>query len=183
MKFFPPLLFISIFVEQTNKMTSLELKNEISSLVKEVALLLSNKGETISTVESCTGGRIASEFTSVAGSSKWFHTGWVTYQESSKKEVLGVEEKDLVSGVVSEKCAQAMAERGRVLSQSCYAVSTTGSTGPDSLEGHPPCCAWIAISTHNKCYTRWIERPDEGRSLNQDRIVYEALTLLLSILR
>ena len=57
----------------------------------DLADLLRSRGERLCTAESCTGGLIAAECTSLAGSSDWFECGFVTYSNQAKSEMLGVE--------------------------------------------------------------------------------------------
>lgn len=98
---------------------------------KALKTLLKGKGTTISTAESCTGGKIASMITSVPGASEYFLGSVVSYAVSVKEKVLGVPTEVIEQfGVVSEEVARAMAEGVRNLTGSTYSVSTTGLAGP-----------------------------------------------------
>jgi nicotinamide-nucleotide amidase len=105
--------------------------DEDETLEVMLGKLLAQRGLTIATAESCTGGRIAQVLTAVAGSSAYFKGGTVTYATGSKTDVLGVP-ADIIEkfSVVSAQVAEAMAARAKELFGSDYAVSTTGNAGP-----------------------------------------------------
>jgi nicotinamide-nucleotide amidase len=93
--------------------------------------LLTARGETLASAESCTGGLLANRITNVPGSSAIFLQGFVTYANSAKINSLGVPEQLLLDhGAVSEPVAAAMAEGARAASGSTYALATTGIAGP-----------------------------------------------------
>ncbi len=92
--------------------------------------LLSND-ITVATAESCTGGNIAANFVSVPGISKVFLAGFVTYANSSKINVLGVNEKTIKKhGAVSCECALEMLAGAIKKSGADASVCTTGIAGP-----------------------------------------------------
>ena len=62
----------------------------MESIQKRLGKLLIDKGLTVSTAESCTGGGIAARLTSIAGSSAYVRGGIVSYQNDVKEELLGV---------------------------------------------------------------------------------------------
>ncbi|MEN8138824.1 MAG: competence/damage-inducible protein A [Bacteroidota bacterium] len=117
-----------------------------------VAKLLTDKGRTVSTAESFTGGKIASMLTSVPGSSKYFHGSVVSYATQSKIDVLNVDEKIIGEHtVVSKEVAKIMAEKARGLFKTDFAISATGVAGPDRGEdGKDPGVAFIALATKEK---------------------------------
>lgn len=96
-----------------------------------IAKFLSRQNKTISTAESCTGGRIASLLTSVEGSSKYFKGSVVSYATEAKVNVLGVSQ-DLIDeySVVSAQVASAMALNVKEILKTDYAIATTGNAGP-----------------------------------------------------
>jgi nicotinamide-nucleotide amidase len=101
------------------------------SLASVVGKLLIQKRKTISFAESCTGGKIASAITDIAGSSLYFKSSVVTYSNESKLKILGVKEETLKKfGAVSEETAKEMARGILNLSGSDYAFSVTGIAGP-----------------------------------------------------
>lgn len=94
---------------------------------------------TVAVAESCTGGLIASRITDVAGASKYFLAGYVTYSNEAKSDVLGVDPAILEEhGAVSEACARAMAEGTRRRSGADYAAAVTGIAGPGGGSAEKP---------------------------------------------
>lgn len=93
--------------------------------------LLKEKGYTLATAESCTGGRIASAITSVPGASECFLGGVVAYQNEVKKNLLGVDSQSLEQyGAVSLPVAEQMATGvSRLIGTDC-AIATSGIAGP-----------------------------------------------------
>jgi nicotinamide-nucleotide amidase len=101
------------------------------TLASVVGKLLIQKRKTVSFAESCTGGKIASAITDVAGSSLYFKSSAVTYSDESKIKILGVKEETLKNfGAVSEETAKEMAGGILNLTVSDYAFSVTGIAGP-----------------------------------------------------
>lgn len=107
----------------------------------EIGRILSERGLTMATAESCTGGTIASMVTAVAGSSSYFKGGVVSYAVSVKEQVLGVALHD---GVVSEDTALQMAKGAAQVCGADCAVATTGVAGPGPSEGKPQGTVCIA---------------------------------------
>jgi nicotinamide-nucleotide amidase len=109
--------------------------------------VLAERGETLSTAESLTGGMLASLLTDVPGASRSLRGGVVAYASDLKESVLGVPAAVVAEhGVVSGPCAAAMAEGARRLTGSTYAVATTGVAGPDLQEGKPAGTVFVAVS-------------------------------------
>lgn len=96
-----------------------------------IGKLLSKQNKTISTAESCTGGRIASLLSSVPGSSSYFKGSVVSYATEAKVNVLGVAQ-DLIDqfSVVSAEVASVMALNVKALLKTDFALATTGNAGP-----------------------------------------------------
>lgn len=93
--------------------------------------LLVQKGFVV-TAESCTGGLIGGALTSVAGSSRWFDRGWITYTNTAKHEQLGVAKESLKEfGAVSEQVARQMAAGALAIApKATLALAVTGIAGP-----------------------------------------------------
>lgn len=105
--------------------------NEDEPIEVVLGRLLTEKGLTIATAESCTGGKIASTLAAVAGASNYFKGSIVSYATQTKIDVLGIDETIINSnGVVSEKVAKAMAISVQERLNSDYAIATTGNAGP-----------------------------------------------------
>jgi nicotinamide-nucleotide amidase len=108
-------------------------------IAEEVFALLLERGLKLTTAESCTGGMVAAAITDIAGSSKVFERGFVTYSNESKTELLGVAATLLVqNGAVSAEVAAAMAEGALSHSRANIAVSITGIAGPDGGSAEKP---------------------------------------------
>jgi len=97
-----------------------------------IGKLLAKNGKTLSIAESCTGGLIGERITDVAGSSKYFIEGAVTYANDAKIRTLNVP-KEVIdeNGAVSAPTAEAMAKGMRERSGTDFAISVTGIAGPD----------------------------------------------------
>lgn len=109
------------------------------------ALVRANK--TLVTAESCTGGLIGEWLTRVPGSSAWFDSALVTYSNTAKQHLLGVNETTLRRhGAVSEEAASEMALGALANSSADIAVAVTGIAGPDGGTKAKPvgtvCLAW-----------------------------------------
>lgn len=112
---------------------------------------------TVSCAESCTGGLAGAMLTSLVGSSDYFLGGIVSYANSVKENVLGVDSGILsTAGAVSEECARAMAEGARRLCASDIAFSITGVAGPSESErkkvGHV-CFGFASASSRTEAVT------------------------------
>lgn len=122
---------------------------ETATVEEQVHRMLTERGETLAVAESCTGGRIASKFTAMAGASAYFRAGIVSYANEAKTTLLGVD-ADLIRrcGAVSEEVARAMAEGARRAAGADYALSTTGIAGPaGGTEEKPVGTVWMALAT------------------------------------
>lgn len=94
--------------------------------------LLKKRGLVITTVESLTGGMIASTIVNVPGASDVFRQGYITYCDEAKHRMVGVSERTLQTyTAVSEETAREMAEGGRKTARCDAAISATGIAGPD----------------------------------------------------
>lgn len=109
--------------------------NELKAL-HEVLL---ERGLTVSTAESCTGGLVGAAMTALPGSSAYYLGGVVSYSNEVKEAVLSVPGEVLATvGAVSEETARAMAEGVKQLIGSHYGVATTGIAGPGGATATKP---------------------------------------------
>ncbi len=100
---------------------------------------LADKGKTLGTVESMTGGLFAARATEIPGASNVFKGAIVSYSSEVKEKLLGVDANLIEEeGVVSERVAQQMAAKGRVLLGVDMALSITGNAGPTAEPGDAP---------------------------------------------
>ena len=109
--------------------------------------MMKERHVTLATMESCTGGLLASTVTDVPGSSEYFLGGFVSYQTELKIE-LGVGAAVIEEfGVISPECARAMARAARERLEASVGVGITGVAGPDEQEGKPAGAVHIAIDS------------------------------------
>ena len=107
---------------------------------------LIDRGQTIATAESCTGGWVAKVLTDRAGSSAYTLAGLVTYSNQAKKELLGVTESSLENhGAVSEPVVREMVAGALATTGADVAVAISGVAGPDGgTEEKPVGTVWFA---------------------------------------
>jgi nicotinamide-nucleotide amidase len=116
------------------------------TLEATVGKLLAERGLTLATMESCTGGLLGSMLTDVPGSSTYYRGGFVAYSDEAKV-ALGVDVRLIEQhGAVSSQTARAMADAARQGFGADIGLATTGVAGPDSIEDKPPGLAYIGIS-------------------------------------
>ena len=141
--------------------------------------LLVQQGKTISTAESCTGGKIAQVFTSVSGSSNYFRGSVVSYATDTKVSVLGVSQQTIDEfSVVSSQVAKEMAIGIQKLMKSDYAIATTGNAGPSKGDADATIgTVFIALATPNEVF---VEEFNFGqpRAKVIDRAVNKAFEIL-----
>ena len=117
--------------------------------------LLTEKNLSISTAESCTGGKIASVITSVSGSSVYFRGGIVSYATASKVDILDVSQ-DIIDefSVVSKQVVEAMALQSKKILKSDFAIATTGNAGPNKGDADAEVgTVFIGIATPNGVFS------------------------------
>ena len=122
---------------------------ETATLQETVHALLTESGRTLAVAESCTGGKIASLFTAIAGASAYFLLGAVTYSNEAKIKVLGVSEQTLAQhGAVSEQTVREMAEGIRRVTGADFGIATTGIAGPTGGSDLKPVgTVWFGVSS------------------------------------
>jgi nicotinamide-nucleotide amidase len=141
--------------------------------------LLAQKGFTIATAESCTGGKIAATLTGVAGASRYFKGSFVTYATQAKVSVLGIPQQLIdAQSVVSAPVAEAMALQVKEIYGTDYAISTTGNAGPDKGEADVEVgTVYIGIATPTGVYNEKLEL-GQPREKVIDRAVSKALEII-----
>ncbi|MEH6587282.1 MAG: CinA family nicotinamide mononucleotide deamidase-related protein [Halioglobus sp.] len=148
-------------------------------LAERVLDLLRQRGETLTTAESCTGGLIASMLTRIAGSSDGFHAGFVTYADDIKHSVLGVPSAELKAhGAVSEEVVRAMALGALERSGADHAIAVSGIAGPGGgSEDKPVGTVWLAWGSREQLRTSCLCWPVE-RGLFQTMIAAAGLDMI-----
>jgi nicotinamide-nucleotide amidase len=146
-----------------------------------IGQLLRNKGMTLSTAESCTGGNIAQLITSIAGSSDYFKGSVVAYSNEVKENFLGVPHQILVDhGAVSEQTVIAMAEGIRARLSTDYAIAVSGISGPGGgTDDKPVGTTWIAVATPTETIARkFLFGEHRGRNIRKASVA--AMNMLRS---
>jgi len=142
--------------------------------------LLVEKGMTLATAESCTGGNIARLITSVPGSSRYFNGSVVAYENRIKHELLQVKEKTLESsGAVSREVVEQMARGAQQRFHADAAIATSGIAGPDGgSEEKPVGTTWISVVAGEKIHS--VQFRFGG---NRERIIDQASYSAMQMLR
>ncbi|MBO5796225.1 MAG: CinA family protein [Bacteroides sp.] len=156
----------------------------MKALAEELGKLLLEKGLTLSTAESCTGGGIASVITSISGSSEYFKGGIVAYANEVKTALLGVSETTLEKhGAVSEETVLEMAKGAMKSMKTSCAIATSGIAGPGGgTPTKPVGTIWIAVACNDKIVTKKLQG-DNGREKNTKNSIEKALSLLIEHLK
>ena len=133
------------------------------TISEKIVSTYKEKGMTISTAESCTGGLLSKMITDVSGASEIFELGVCSYSNTIKNKVLGVSEEILNTYTEnSEECAREMAIGVMRLSGSDMAVSTTGIAGPTGgTEKNPVGTIYIAMAADGNVIS-------EKKNFNED---------------
>ena len=156
---------------------------DVAGLEETVVHTLQEKGLTIATAESCTGGLIAQRLTSVSGSSEVFGYGFVTYWEQAKAKLVGVDPAVIEKyNVVSAPVAAQMALGAAKASGADIAVSVTGLAGPTGGdEVRPVGTVYLGAARDGVAYVKklFVSRPD--RALVRARAAQAALELALRL--
>lgn len=144
-----------IFAVLQEKLGALVYAAEDHPLESVVGELLRARGKTLATAESCTGGLLGQSLTSVPGSSDYFLGGFVTYSNTLKEKLLGVDRALLEQhGAVSPQVARAMAEGARKAAGADYALAVTGIAGPSGGSPEKPVgLVYIALADAGRVET------------------------------
>lgn len=153
--------------------------NEDEPIEVVLGRLLTEKMLTISTAESCTGGKIAATLSAVPGASNYFRGSVVSYATQAKIDILGIDENLVVKhGVVSTEVAKEMARLVQKMMNSDYSIATTGNAGPTKGdEGAELGTVFIGIATPNDVF---VEEFNFGQPREKviDRAVSKGLELI-----
>jgi nicotinamide-nucleotide amidase len=153
--------------------------DEDKTLPAIIGDMLRQRGMTLSTAESCTGGNIAHVITQIAGSSEYFVGSVVSYCNEVKNKLLKVPNEVLNTvGAVSQPTVEQMV-RGvsQLLSTDC-AVSTSGIAGPGGGTADKPVgTVWMAAKCGDKIESKCLQLPG-----SRDRVINRATTEVLIML-
>ena len=152
---------------------------------REIVNLLKRKKLKIAIAESCTGGMLSSDITSVSGSSKVFTLGVVAYSNQSKIKVLKVSKKIIKKyGSVSEQVCKAMVKNVSKIAKTNISVSITGIAGPSGgTKIKPVGLVYVGIKKGNRTEVKKYLFKNKGRSYIQKAAVNKSLELILSFLK
>ena len=157
---------------------------ESKIISREISQLLWEMDKTVSTAESCTGGRIAEAIISVPGASKYFKGGVISYVDEVKMSLLNVS-GDLLAektAVCEEVARQMVAGACRTLNTD-YAIAATGLAGPGGGSKEIPVgTIWLACGTPDRQVAVKVEE-DHGRDINLAIATNRAMQLFLDFLK
>lgn len=147
---------------------------------QKAVALLKEKALTVATAESCTGGLLSAAITAVSGASAVFPLGVAAYAAQAKHRVLQVSQQTLDSvGTISADTARDMANGARILANADIGIGITGVAGPETDEGKPVGCVYIALANETRV---WMETLFPAHDGTRDGIraaaVEQALTML-----
>lgn len=149
------------------------------SLEERVAALLKQRGLTVTTTESCTGGLLAGRLLNAAGVSEVYKEGYITYSNEAKEKLLHVSHETLETyGAVSEQTALEMVQGAARQAGAQAALATTGIAGPDGGTPEKP-----AGLVYIGCYVNGVTIVEEhlfaGERAQVRSLAVEAALLLL----
>jgi len=145
---------------------------EVAALARHLGEQLLQRRASVATAESCTGGAIAEAITAVPGSSQWFECGYITYANSAKHRLLGVEAAVLDKyGAVSEQVVQQMALGAQKTAVADYAVAVSGIAGPDGgTEDKPVGTVWLCWAGKSGLYSERFQLDGDRLSVREQAV-------------
>ncbi|MDN6297481.1 MAG: CinA family protein [Halomonas sp.] len=158
------------------------LKNlDLSLLAQRLGKLCHQHDVEVTTAESCTGGGIAQIITSVAGSSAYFASGYVTYSNVAKTRMLGVGEAALEAhGAVSEAVVKAMVTGACDASGADIGVAVSGVAGPDGGSDEKPVgTVWLAWGSGAAPQAECLHFPGDRHAV-REQAVRQAIARLVA---
>ena len=155
------------------------------SLNKKIISLIKRKKMKLAIAESCTGGMLSGNITSVSGSSKVFTMGLVTYSDQAKTSILKIPPKIIKKyGAVSVQCCLAMVNNLNKISKSKVCVSVTGIAGPKGGSKQKPVgLVYIGIRVGKKVIVNKCNFKNKGRAYIQRQTVKKSLNMLLRLIK
>jgi nicotinamide-nucleotide amidase len=157
-----------LFAELQEQVKDVLVINEDKPLEEALGQLLLQKGKTVATAESCTGGYIAHLITSIQGSSAYYEGSSISYSYTAKERMLQVHNSTLTTkGAVSQETVQEML--GGLLKQTGadYGIATSGIMGPGGgTPDKPVGTVWVAVGNNERMEThRFLFRFDRMRNI------------------
>lgn len=154
------------------------------SLEEAILNTLVEQNKTLSSAESCTGGYIGHLLTSIAGSSRAYEGGAISYSYDLKKSMLGVNALTLeTKGAVSKETVEEMAKGAIEHFNTDYAIACSGIAGPGGgTEDKPVGTVWVAVATNNRVESRKFQFGNL-RLQNIERTAVQALYMLFRMIK
>ncbi len=130
--------------------------DEDISIQEAIGRMLVQRGKSLGTAESCTGGNIAHLITTIPGSSRYFNGSVVSYSNEVKEQVLQVSPDTITAlGAVSEETVREMVKGALAVLNTDYAIATSGIMGPDGgTPDKPVGTVWVAVGNHQNILTQ-----------------------------
>jgi len=152
--------------------------------MKNLVKILTKKRLKIAFAESCTGGMLASEITSVSGASKVFGLGLVTYSNQAKITVLKVNKSIIQKyGAVSPQCCEAMVKNLSKISKAQINVSITGIAGPNGgTKKKPVGLVYIGVKKDNKIFITKNVFKEKSRKAIQKSTIKKTFKIIKSLI-
>lgn len=145
---------------------------------EEIIGLLKEKGLSLGSVESFTGGGFAATITSVSGASNVFKGAYVTYATEEKHRLLNIDWDTINKyGVVSKETAYKMAWHGKCLLDVDICVSFTGNAGPTAMENKPVGEIYIGIAARDFCQVHAFNLEGDRKTI-QNKAIEIALEII-----
>jgi nicotinamide-nucleotide amidase len=157
------------------------MQSELLEQAQALIDLCRSKQLRVATAESCTGGLVAATLTEISGSSDVFERAFVTYSNSAKETMLGIDAQTLeLHGAVSSETAEAMAKGALARSPVDLAVAVTGIAGPKGeTPGKPVGLVHFAAASRRGHALRDAQRyGNVGRAQVREASVAHALAML-----
>ena len=156
-------------------------EQKISELISRLADCLKDRGLTLATAESCTGGWIAKSITDLPGSSDWFEGSVVCYSNAFKQSVLGVPETCIEEfGAVSRETVLAMTQGLLSTTKADLAVSVSGVAGPGGGSDEKPVgTVWLSWGRRDKTiYATRYHFPGDRKAVRLQSIEAAAIAII-----
>jgi nicotinamide-nucleotide amidase len=152
--------------------------------MKNLVKILTRKKLKIAFAESCTGGMLASEITSISGASKVFGVGLVTYSNQAKITVLKVNKSIIQKyGAVSPQCCEAMVKNLSKISKAQINVSITGIAGPNGgTKKKPVGLVYIGVKKNNKIFITKNIFKEKSRKAIQKSTIKKTFKIIKSLI-
>lgn len=175
---------LSLFTPTPLPSAPFPLLQKMNPLAQQLGLLLSQHEMMLTTAESCTGGGVAQAVTQIAGSSRWFERGFVTYSNTAKIEMLGVSPDTLMQhGAVSEATVREMVAGALAHSHAQIALAVSGIAGPSGGTAEKPVgTVWFAWGIQDEIVVTQRHLLNGDRATVQNQSINIALQGAISLL-